>query len=305
LDFLQHRRTPFQDFVDGGTGRCGQGSPCYGFRSDLKDFIFDMAELRTRFAQIDRNGLGDGQLLANLVDILPPVALFGLYEIFQRVPDWQAIPLDLSDLHDEMGDPDAFSSESAEPSAAVVAPSQTRSTSRGGSSGGQGTFGSPETRTDAFCAKGKQPKMDNVRLNRVKAGFFWTKSAFGAISEYAPEFKDVTLAGEGTSVHLPLRAMLKSVPAAIESIFASVDAYRANLGECKKIETDVAQRAPMLEYRSAVGNKKAYWVVRGIIDAQGIFSPQAESLLAEAGNLHRNYSWQAAYLKICDAYAAL
>jgi len=234
---------------------------------------------------------------------MPPIALFGLYEIFQRVPNWQGMPLDLADLHDEMDDPDAFASESAERNATVVTASQTRALSP--TPGGQWSFGSPVTKTDAFCAKGKVSKMDNVRLNRVKAGFFWTKSAFGAISEYAPEDKVVTLAGEGTSVHLPIRAILKSIPAIIESIFASVDAFRANLDECKKTEIDLAQRAPLYEYRTSAGNKKAYWVVRGIIDGRQIYAPAAEDLLTQAANLHRNYRWQAAYDKICDAYAKL
>ena len=303
LEFLRHRRTPLQDFVNGGTGRCGAGSPCYAFRADLRAFVLDMADLRTRFAQIDRNGLGDGQFMASIVDIMPPIALFGLYEIFQRVPDWQEIPFDLADLYDEVDDADVFAFESAERSAAVATTSQTRTPSR--TPGGQWMFGSPATRTDVFCAKGKLAKMDNVRMNRVRAGFFWTKSAFGAISEYAPEFKDVTLAGEGTSVHLPIRAMLKSVPAVIESIFASIDAFRANLGECKRIETDIAQHAQLYEYRTSAGNKKAYWVVRGLIDGQGLVAPEAEDLLTQAANLHRNYRWQAAYDKICDAYAKL
>jgi hypothetical protein len=303
LEFLRHRRTPFQDFVNGGAGRCANGSPCYEFRADLKAFVFDMADLRTRYAQIDRNGFGDGQFLAAFVDIMPPIALFGLYEIFQRVPNWQGIPLDLADLHDEMDDEDAFASESAERNAAVIKTSQTRALAP--SPAGQWVFGLPVTKTDAFCAKGKLAKMDNVRLNRVKAGFFWTKSAFSAISEYAPEDKVVTLAGEGTSTHLPLRAILKSIPAVIESIFASVDAFRANLDECKKTEADVAQRAPLYEYRTSAGNKKAYWVVRGIIDGRRLYAPAAEDLLTEAANLHRLNRWQAAYDKICDAYAKL
>jgi len=43
----------------------------------------------------------------------------------------------------------------------------------------------------------------------------------------------------------------------------------------------------------------------GIIQAQGNFSPTADALPTEAGSLHRNYMWQAAYNKICDAYAAI
>ena len=41
---------------------------------------------------------------------------------------------------------------------------------------------------------------------------------------------------------------------------------RANL--CKKIETTIATRAPLVEYRTAAGNKKAYRVVRGVMQAR-------------------------------------
>jgi hypothetical protein len=302
LEFLQHRRGPFLDFVNGGGGRCGQGSPCFDFRADLEDFVLDMADLKSKFPQIEKHGLGDGQLLADIIEYVPPLALFGLYEIFQRIPDWQDIPQNLADLYDEIGDPDAFSSELPGPSTALVHVAGI--TTKSG--GGQANFGaSPETNTDIFCSKGKQPKMDTVHLNRVKAGFFWSKSLLNGIAEYVPDEKTVVLGGEGTNVHIPVQATMKAAANVIESIFASVDAYRANLDVCKKIETDIAGRTQLLEYRTAAGNKKAYWVVKGIILAQGNFSPTAESLLTEAGNLHRNYNWQGAYNKICDAYAAI
>ncbi len=302
LDLLQHRRTPFLDFVSGGSARCGQGSPCANFRLDMENFVLDIADLKSRFPQIERHGLDNGEVLADIIDHLPPLALFGLYEILQRVPSWQDIPQNLSDLYDEIGDPDAFSSELPGASSAAAASVPSIIVKAGG---GQANFGSPETKTDIFCSQGKQPKWDTVRLNRFKAGFVWVKNMLDGTSEFAPETVEVTLVGEGGSVPVPIKGIMKTVASVIDSIFASVDAHRANLDLCKKIETDVAQCTPLLEYRTSAGNKKAYWVVKGIIHAQGDFSPAADSLLTEAGSLHRNYMWQAAYGKICDAYAAI
>ncbi len=76
LGFLQHRRKPFQDFVNGGAGRCGEGSPCWNFRMDLEIFVLDMADLKPKFPQIEQQGLGDGELLADIVDHVPPLILF-------------------------------------------------------------------------------------------------------------------------------------------------------------------------------------------------------------------------------------
>jgi hypothetical protein len=302
LDLLQHRRTPFLDFVNGGSGRCGQGSPCFDFRADLDDFVLDMADLKSRFPQIAKHGLADGTLLVDIIDHLPPLALFGLYEIFQRIPDWQDVPQNLADLYDEIGDPEAFSSELPGASPATAA-SVARVTVKAG--GGQDSFGPPGTKTDTFCSNGKQPKVDTVRLNRLKASFSALKNMLNGVSEYVPDKRTVVIAGEGTDAPNYLKPTLKLIANVIETIFAFVDAHRANLDACKKIETDVAQCTPLLEYRTSAGNKKAYWVVKGIIQAQGNFSPKADSLLVDAGSFHKNYRWQDAYKRICDAYAAI
>jgi hypothetical protein len=300
LDMLQHRRTPFRDFVNGGQGRCGEGSPCFDFRTDLEIFIEDMAALKTRFPQIEKQGLGDGSLLVDLVDHAPPLVLFGLNEILERVPDWRNMPQNLSDLYDEIDDPDAFSAELPGASNAKVAILTVKA-----NGGGQAAFGAAGTKTDVFCSKGKQPNMDPVRLNRLKATFVAIKDALSGIADNMENNVTVTVAGTSASVPNRPKRLLTVAAQSIDAIFAAVDAHRANLDVCKKIETDIAGRTQLLEYRTSAGNKKAYWVVKGIIEAQGNFSPKADGLLTEAGNLHRNYAWQAAYNKICDAYAEI
>jgi len=307
LDFVQHRRTPLLDFVNGSppnnTGRCGQNTPCENFRLDLENFVLDMANLKSMFPQIEQHGLGDGTILVDIIDTLPPFVLFGFYEILNKVPNWQDTPQNLAALYDEISDADAFSAEPLGASAATAA--SIASVTPNGASGGQGAFGPPGTKLDIFCSEGKQLRDDPVHLNRVRANWTWLANMLDGIGEAAPDWYDITLAGEGADIPVPVKAFIKTAGKVIESIFASVDAYRANLALCKQIETDVAQRAPLLEYRTAAGNKDAYWAVKGVVQAQGHSSPTADALLSDAGNFYSEDRYKDAYRKICDAYAAL
>ena len=150
--------------------------------------------------------LADGTRLGGIIDHLPPVALFGLYEILQRIPDWQDIPQNLADLYDEIGDAEAFSLELPGASAATAA---SVVTAKAGPAGGQGAFGSATTKTDIFCSKGKQPRWDTVRLNRLKAFFVLIKSISDAASEFAPDWYTLTVLGEGASIPIPLKGGLE------------------------------------------------------------------------------------------------
>ncbi len=271
LTLIQHRDGPFANFLrtpGDPNVRCGDQSDCRNFRLDLEIFVTDMAALKSRFPHIAKHGLGDGTIAVDVIDVLPPLALFGLYETLNKVPNWQDTPQNLSDLYDEIDDPDAFSEEPLGASHAIaasfvrVAP---KSTSFGG---GQTNFGSPVTKLDVFCSKGKQLRADPVRLNRVRAGWSWIANGLDGGAELAPESISVTLLGEGTAVPVPLKGLLKLTAKVIESIFASVDAHRANLGLCRQIETDVAQRASLVDYRDAKGVLSAYWVVYGILESR-------------------------------------
>jgi hypothetical protein len=313
LGLLQHRRKPFQDFVNGGTERCGEGSPCWDFRMDLEIFVLDMADLKSKFPQIERQGLGNGELLAEIIDHVPPLILFAIYETLRLVPDWQATPQNLANLFDQIGDADAFS---AEPLGASPAIAPTDAGVRAKAAffpfppTGQAVFGSPVTKTHIFCSKGKQLRDDPVKLNRVRAGWTWVSNMLDGLAEFSEEDVTVELVGEGGSVPVVIKGVMKSAAKVIESIFASVDAYRANLGLCKQVETDVAQSAMLVDYRTAYGVATAYWVVRGVMNRPSMASidkTTANSRLDEAGNLYGQATpdYIAAYGKICAAYTAL
>ena len=149
-----------------------------------------------------------------------------------------------------------------------------------------------------------------MRLNRVRAGWSWVSKMLDGISEFSDASVTVTLVGEGGSFPIIVKGVMKSASKVIESIFASVDAHRANLDLCKQIETDVAQIAMLLDYRTEDGVKKAYWVVKGVMARPSMASIDktiANSRLDKAGSLfgRANPDYIAAYGKICAAYTAL
>ena len=103
---------------------------------------------------------------------------------------------------------------------------------------------------------------------------------------------------------------MKSASKVIESIFASVDAHRANLDLCKQIETDVAQLAVLVDYRTPERVKTAYWVVKGVMargSMKGVDQTRANTRLDNAGRLYGQSTpdYIGAYSEISAAYQAL
>jgi hypothetical protein len=311
LTWLQYRRAPFLDFVNSPSGRCGAGSPCAQFRADLKEFALEIADLKDRFPVLAQQGLGD-TYFADATDILPPFVLFGLYEILQRIPDWQSLPDDLADLSDELGDAQIFAvSLKASPRAAPA-----HLVRRLTLCVGQGCFGPAETPAKEFCSNGYQPLVDPVRLNELKARIYAWKDLFDALNAGAPPGLVVDVAGEGGGDFPdPAKALFKDISDALDVILNAVATHQSNLAVCRAVETDVSQRAPLIDYRTDAGVTMAYWVVKGIwtrrandpviVVTQGDQLAQANKLLDQAGTLYGNSQDQSAFGKICDAYAAI
>jgi hypothetical protein len=263
-----------------------------------------MADLKQRYEVIDRLGLGDGTFLANLADEMPPFVLFGLHEIFQRMPGWQDIPLDLADVFDEIGDPDAFAVDSG------IAFGVTAGTRARAAAVSAQAATEPETATDKFCTKLAKRTVDQVKVNRMKAFVFLLKSVFDAASEYPPEDANLSLIGEGAgSLKIPLKPFLVTVKVTIEVIQNFVETWRANVGVCRAIEVDLAGCTKLAEYRtSPAGNDKAYFLVKAVItglDDQGVDVAVAKELLKKAENARDNSNWHKSFDRLCEAYAEL
>ena len=275
---------------------------------DLENFVIGLANLKSKFPQIENHGLDDGERLAGIIDHLPPLVLFDLYGVLNRVPNWQDTPQNLASLFDEIADPDAFSAEPLGASPAVAA-SFGRLSARDASFG-EANFGSPSSKLDIFCSKGKHLRADPVRLQRVRAGWTWVSNMLDGVSEFSDAEWVIELAGEGSSIPTLIKGTMKTIGKVIESIFASVDAHRANLGLCRQIETDVAQHANLVDYRDAKGVTSAYWVVYGILQSRQTENPDlneraATASLNSAGHFFGEGNYREAYDHIVHAYARL
>ena len=304
LTFLENRQTPFQDFVNGGAGRCGAGSPCAQFRTDLRTFALQMAELKDRFPLLQRDGLADTDFFPELVNVAPPFVLFGVYEILQRIPDWQDLPVDLADIFDEIGDPEAFST-TVQASAQASPGTKTALATIAGPPG----LGKTLDEFEAFCSRGKEPLVDDVKFNKWKGVVTRWKNRLDSASEYPPESATISLVGMGLgNLKLPLKPFLKTVSNALDSVHDMMESYRDNLELCARIEADLAAGAPLVQYRSPAGVRKAYFVFQGILNRSSLGSldkTNASNLRDQARRKYNEGKFREAYGLLCDAYAAL
>ena len=269
-----------------------------------------MAELKERFPVLQQHGIGDTTFFADLVQIVPPVFLFGIHEILKRIPDWQDLPVDLADIFDELGDSDIFVTN-VEPSPQVAATSladgmKTALATARPAAGWGNKFGAP---LEKFCSKGKEARIDDVRFNRLKGVVTRWKNRFDSLSEYPDDDAEITLAGEGAfKIKLPTKPFLKTVSNALDSLHDMMETHRANLELCAKIEADVAACTPLVTYRTQAGSKAAAAVVTGVLNRTSIADrdkTDANRWLAQARNRANASNWKGAFESLCLAYAAI
>jgi hypothetical protein len=309
VTWFGNRQTPLQDFVNGGSGRCSTGSPCAGFRSDLRTFALQMAELKDRFPVLNQHGLGDTTFFAELVGIVPPIVLFGLHEILKRIPDWQDLPVDLADIFDEIGDSEAFST-TVEPSPQVVAAALHDSMKFALATNRSATgLGKAFTPTEKFCLTNTEARIDDVRFNKLKGLVYRWKNRFDSFSEYPKEDAEIILAGEGLGgFKIPTKPFLKTVSNALDSLHDMMETHRDNLAQCTKVEEDLAACAPLAEYRTQAGSKKAYFVFAGILNRKSLAEldkTNANNYASQARTKYNAGKYKESYMSLCSAYAAL
>jgi hypothetical protein len=298
LAWLQARQGPFKTFIGGDlSDRCGPGSPCDWFRSDLKSLVGDLSLLSDRFPAIEKLGVGDGYVMQQIIDRLPPFVLFATYEAMQRMPDWQSIPQMLADIYDEIGDPDAFAIDLAPRSA------QTASFSAAASA----------TPTQDFCAR-KADKLDKevdpIRLNRIDLTIAYLTKILEVGAEFAPQEAGASLIGEGVyGVPLPFKGWLVMVKNIIELVQASVATYRDNIAICRdkirEIELLVAQCIWIDDFVRPGTGAEVYDVVKGQIDAagaDGVSVVKANSFLNRASTTVQTKD---DYQTLCSAYSKI
>lgn len=319
FDALKDRQGPFKIFVtapDGGW--CDPASPCGNFRSELDNFVTGIAALAPWLPQIANSGLGHGQLIVDLIDHTPPLLLFGPYEILSRIPDWQNLPTELTDLVNLVGDPDAFSVDTSQLGAAAA---KSVATTKAWPPAQPLSSNTKLGNTAQFCRNHNRTRpLDPVLLNRVRHVLFLAKAAFDDVSEFAPEDKTLVVGGEGTSVMMPTKGLFVTVATVVDAINDALDTYRANLDVCKQIETDVAQahdanardgiatNVLLRDYWNESSVQNAYWVVKPIVDFRAgqyfnEVTPYTDLSAAQAAADRQD--WRQAYADIVRAYAAM
>lgn len=301
LDWLNSHQDDYLAFVG---SQCGVGSPCYDFRIELNKFIQDFSLLSDRFPIIENLGMNDSPRIINIVNNLPHILVFTLYETMARMPDWNMLPSYLAAVYDEVGDPDVFSIDLA-PLANVSAKGVTAAASTNA------------TPTQTFCTK-NAARLDNgidpVSLNRIKLFVSALKTTMSVISEVPPKDQNLEVVGEGGS--LPIPNLFKMIVHVVNFIQDAVQTYRNNIGICIDIrdkaqareltvEVQVANCLQLVEFIMPGTRDEVYNLVISRIDsaaAEGVPVDKSNSSIAEADMLREKGKWKNAYLKICEAY---
>jgi len=301
LNWLQTRERPYRDFVGSDFPRCVGDTVCAQFRIDLSNFFLEIGGLRHNFPIIEKSGLGNGRGAAYIVNNSPPIILFGLYEVLERVPDWQQIPEDLKKIFDEIGDPEVFSIRLDEE------PTTTANTRFAQSS----PVRSP---SQQFCERWEKRvdnELDPVRLNRIEVFVFVLRQLMGLVESLTSETIGADLVGEGneTLIPNPLKAKLKMAVVVFNVIQKGAQTFRDNLGVCRsnrrELELQVAQCIELVDFILPSKRDAVYQLVQTKVtnaEAEHIPVEEAQKSLDEAERFRREGKFKQAYLKLCDSY---
>lgn len=301
LNWLQTRERPYRGFVGSEFPRCGGDTVCAQFRIDLSNFFLEIGALRHNFPIIEKSGLGNGSRAAYIVNNSPPIILFGLYEVLERVPDWQQMSDDLQKIFDEIGDPEVFSIRLEEPTATDADARFTPSSS----------VRSP---SQQFCERWKtrvDNELDTVRLNRIEVFVFVLRQLMGLVESLTSETIGADVVGEGseTLIPNPLKAQLKMAVVVFNVIQKGVQTFRNNLGVCRssrrELELQVAQCIELADFVLPSKRDAVYQLVQTKVanaEAEHIPVAEAQKSLADAERFRKENKFKQAYLKLCDSY---
>lgn len=303
LAWLGTRQGPYRTFVGPGSPRCSPSTPCGQFRADLSSFFLEIGDQQVNFPVIERAGLGDGSRAAFIVEDTPPIILFGLYEVLDKVPEWRQMPANLQSIFDEIGDPDVFSVRLQEDEEGAATSAWLTNSAVG-----------EKTPTERFCDRWEKrvdKEMDPVRINRIEFYLFYLRQLLGLVESLTSETIGVTLVGEGneTLIPNPLKAQLKTIEVIFDVVQRAAQTFRDNLGVCRanrrELELQVAECIELVDFILPSKRDKVYVLVQTKVEnAAEEFVPvaNAERSLAMAERFRLEGKFKQAYLKLCDAY---
>lgn len=307
LTWLQSREGPYREFV--GNPRCGTGSPCDNFRSDLIYFFSDFGALRGNFPIIEKLGMGDGSHAVSVIEVAPPIMLFGLYQTMGRIPQWQSLPSVLQDLYNEIGDPDVFALDSIIPASAGGASLRTNSVST------LALFN--KTPTQRFCERKAwaiERQIDSVRMNRLKLFVFFERQGLGLVESLTSETIGADILGEGneTIIPNPLKAQLKLILLVFDVVEKAVQTFQANLDICRannrEIEMQVAQCIPLVNSVMPGSRDDIYNLVLTKIESaqeEGLDVTLSNFWISTADMQRTAGDYREAFQSLCSAYGTI
>jgi hypothetical protein len=313
LTWLQSREKPYREFVynnDLSSPRCGAGTPCGNFRTDLVYFFGDLGALRGNFPIMERLGMGDGSRAISVIQVAPPILLFGLYQTMGRLPEWQSLPFALQGVFDEIGDPDVFALDD------VFAPGSIAPASvQANSVAGFALF--EKTPTQRFCERKAwaiERQIDPVRMNRLKFFVFYLRQGLGLAESLTHETIGADIVGEGNEsvIPNPLKVQLKAVVVVFDVVQRAVQTFQANLDICRKknseIEMQVAQCIPLVNAVMPGSRDNIYNLVVTKVDAaeeDGLDVTQSDFWLGTADIQRAAGEYRDAFGSLCSAYQTI
>lgn len=311
-------------FVGNGS-KCGVGSPCYEFQTQLIVFFQDLTDLNRKFPALERAGLQDKDRVSAAILKIPPIMLFGIHRTLESIPDWDMLPQDLAYIYDEIDDPEVFDMELRE------SDTDTNSSSLLNSSQSRTSAFRNTTKTQRFCKRradkfdgmgrgpnGNRDGWDEIRLNRIVlvATLFTDIWKFGL--DQVPDDLDIgaSLVGEGGYLGIPSSLftwMFKTVPLAMESILKAIDTYRTNIGICQTRFAQVEGRLASCGYFTefvldSVARDEYYGLVDRrleMAEAASIDHTQSDSFLSKSHAKLDSEQYKQAFELLCDAYQSI
>lgn len=304
LDWLNSNKDEYLVFAG---NQCDNASPCGIFREEMRVFIEEFSYLSDRFPVIEKMGMSDSPRIIRLIDRLPPILIFPMYEVMNRMPDWNKIPEQLANIYDEIGDPEVFSIDFAPPINTLSAEFTQ-------------TAVAATTPTGRFCERNAS-RLDNgidqVLLNRLQLLVSYLKTTMSIIGEVPPKDQNLEVAGEGGS--LPIPNAFKMIVYVVNFVQDAVSTYRDNISICRTIRDQELSRLLTLEIQVASCLQLVDFIMPGtrddvynlvankIEDArnQGISVQQSDRAMALVDSFRADGDWKQAYLKLCDAYSKI
>jgi len=291
LIWLQTREVPYRDFVgELGSERCNFTTKCYQFKTELSDFFIEIANQGINFPVIKKVGL-DGSRAENTIMNTPPIILFALYEVMNRIPDWREMPANLQSIFDEIDYPDAFSLRLEKIADNIK-----------------------KTPSQRFCDNWERRvdnEMDPVRLNRIELYVYRSRQSLALFNKLMHETVGVTLVGEGNEsvIPNPLRAYISIAEVVFDVVQRGVQTFRDNLNVCRakrrEIEMQVAQCIELVDFTLPSKRDDVYLLVQTKVEnAADEFVPVSHSqrYLGKAESFRAKGQWKLAYRMICKAY---